>query len=68
MDVRDANEAMASSSASIAQLENVQASISGVSLEEELLSINEAQRAFEAALRIIETTEEMMDSVMMLGA
>lgn len=68
VDVRDANEAMASSSASIAQLENVQASISGVSLEEELLSINEAQRAFEAALRIIETTEEMMDSVMMLGA
>lgn len=66
-DVRDALNATDAASTAIAQLETVQASVSGVSLEEELLALNEAQRAYEASLKVIETGEAMMDSIMNIG-
>ena len=66
-DVREALDATAASSSALAQLEQVQGATSGVSLEEELLKLNEAQRAYEASLKVIEASESMMDSLMSIG-
>jgi flagellar hook-associated protein 1 FlgK len=66
-DVREALDATAATSSAIAQLEQVQAATSGVSLEEELLQLNEAQRAYQASLKVIEASESMMDSLMSIG-
>lgn len=48
------------------QAESIQASVSGVSLEEEMLSLAEAQRAYEASVKIVQTADEMMQTILAL--
>jgi flagellar hook-associated protein 1 FlgK len=64
--VRSATNDAESASAALAQLENLEAAVSGVSLEEEMIALTEAQRAFDAAIKVVQTTDEMMETVMSL--
>lgn len=54
------------SGAALEHLEAVEASVTGVSLEEEMLSINETQNALQAAMRVLDATQEMFDAVLSL--
>ncbi len=47
----------------VSKLENQQASISGVSLDEEMTQLIKYQHAFDAAARLISTIDEMMDTI-----
>ncbi len=53
-------------SAGIAQLESIQSSISGVSIEEEMINLTEAQRTFEAAAKVIQVADELLQTVLSL--
>lgn len=53
-------------SASLAQLESLRASVEGVSLEEEMISLTEAQRGFEAAMKVVQAGDEMFDTILSL--
>jgi len=46
-----------------AQVEVVRQSISGVSLDEEMVSLSKFQRAFEAASRVFTTTDQLLDDL-----
>ena len=48
------------------QLEAMQASLSGVSLEEEMIGLTEAQRAYEASVKLVQTADELMETVLSL--
>ncbi|MBT9560179.1 MAG: flagellar hook-associated protein FlgK [Myxococcales bacterium] len=55
--------------ASEARFEDVKAQVasrSGVSLQEEMVALTEAQRAFEASSKVIQTAEELFDAVLRL--
>ena len=54
------------SEGALAHLEDVQASISGVSLEEELVAMTEAKHAFEASAKLISVADEMLSTVLSL--
>ena len=45
-------------------LENYRDSISGVSLDEEMLNLIKFQHAYDAAAKLITTVDEMIDTVM----
>ena len=45
-------------------LENYRESISGVSLEEEMVNLIKFQHAFDAAAKLVTTVDEMIDTVM----
>ena len=47
----------------VTQLESQQASISGVSLDEEMTELIKYQNAFDAAARLIQTIDEMMETI-----
>ncbi len=47
-----------------ASFEAARASESGVSLQEEMVSLTQAERAFQAATRVIETANELYDAVL----
>jgi len=61
--VVDAEGDMMSTGQSLAQLENMQASTSGVSMEEEMIAMAQAKNAFEASSRIINVGNELFDTV-----
>ena len=46
------------------QLENYRESISGVSIDEEMLNLVKYQNAYQAAAKLISTADEMMQSVL----
>ncbi len=48
------------------QVEAIQASISGVSLEEEMVALTQAQRSYEASVKLIQTADELMQTVLSL--
>lgn len=50
----------------VAQLQNVRESISGVSLDEEAVKMIEFQKAFDASAKVIQTANEMFDTVLSL--
>ena len=54
------------SEGALAHLEDVQASISGVSLEEELVATTQAKHAFEASAKLISVADEMLGTVLSL--
>ena len=56
------------SDASIAQLTNQREAATGVNLDEEAVNMIKFQRAFEAAARVINTTSELLKTVVNLGA
>jgi len=49
-------------------LENRRQQLSGVSLDEEMTRLVQVQQAYEAAARIVSTVDEMMQTVLSLGA
>ncbi|MFT4703292.1 MAG: flagellar hook-associated protein 1 FlgK [Bradymonadia bacterium] len=66
--VRTSLDDAAAAQIAVGQLEILQSQVSGVSLEEELLSLESAQRAYEASLRVFEATNDMLDLALSLGA
>lgn len=53
-------------SAVLGHLDNMRQSVSGVSVDEELVNMQKAQRAYEAVTRVIKTADEMLDTLMSL--
>ena len=47
----------------VSHLESLRQSISGVNLDEELMNLNNAQHAYNAAARVITTIDEMLDTL-----
>ena len=61
--VRDTAATSKAQAATIAHLEQLRASVSGVSLDEEMVSMVQFQRGYEAAAKVISTIDEMLDSL-----
>ena len=47
-----------------AQIETMRQSVSGVSLDEEMVNMTRYQRAFEAAARVFTTADELLESLL----
>lgn len=62
--VRDAEQRATAQSASLAQIDSLEEGVSGVSLDEELTNMIEHQQAFAASSRVIQTAQEMMDTLL----
>jgi flagellar hook-associated protein 1 len=68
LDVQSAQTVVNQDAAFMKQLSNLRESSSGVSLDEELASLIEYQRAYQASAKLITTAGEMMDTVInMMG-
>lgn len=52
--------------AALSQAESMQASMSGVSLEEEMMALTQAQRSYEASVKLIQTADELMQTILSL--
>ena len=48
----------------VLHLENYRESISGVSIDEEMVNLVNYQKAYQAAARLINTASEMMDTLL----
>lgn len=64
LDVQAAKNKSDQNDSFLQQLTNVQQSISGVSLDEELTSLITYQKAFEGASKVVNTATEMLDTVL----
>ena len=51
----------------VAQLENYRESISGVSVDEEMVNLVKYQHAYEAAAQLLSTVDEMLDTLMRIA-
>jgi flagellar hook-associated protein 1 FlgK len=52
--------------AAVNHLDQIEASQTGVSLEEEMIAMTETQRAFQASLKLMDASQQMFDSVLSL--
>ena len=62
--VSENDAALASSEDCLTQLQNMRASVSGVSTDEEMLMLVQYQSGYEAAARFLTTVDEMLDTLM----
>jgi flagellar hook-associated protein 1 FlgK len=63
IDVRDSSQNYDYQSAVASQLDNYRESISGVSLDEEMVNLIKFQHAYDAAAKLISTVDEMLDTL-----
>jgi len=61
--VRDASGTASAQAATIAHLDQLRASVSGVSLDEEMVAMIQFQRGYEAAAKVISTIDQMLDDL-----
>ncbi len=61
-----ANGSAEGAASRLADFEGLRASRSGVSIQEEMVALTEAQRAFEAASRILKTADELYETVLQM--
>ncbi len=66
LDVAAANQQVSYRQAEASSLASQRASISGVNMDEELVNMMQFQRAYEAAAKVIQTSNQMLDSLMSL--
>lgn len=64
--VEQANKRASSQSAVLAQAEGMERGVSGVSLDEEMTKMIEYQQAYAASSRVIQTAQQMMDTLLSL--
>lgn len=62
--VRDASGIARAQTATIAHLDQLRASVSGVNLDEEMVAMIQFQKGYEAAAKIIQTVNQMLDDLM----
>lgn len=63
-EIEQANVALDTESASAAQLSNILLSEQGVSVDEELVAMTQANRAYEAAAQVIQAAQSMSDTLL----
>ncbi len=64
IDVRNSSQNYDHLSAVASQLDNYRESISGVSLDEEMVNLMKYQQAYTAASKLISTADEMLNTVL----
>jgi flagellar hook-associated protein 1 FlgK len=62
-DVQNASMNLEHHTATVAQMENYRESVSGVSLDEEMVNLVKFQHGYSAAAKLIDTVSQMMDTV-----
>jgi flagellar hook-associated protein 1 FlgK len=65
--LRSAMDRQTQADATLAQVDAMRESISGVSTDDEMISLMRYQRAYQASLRVIETADQMMQQLLNLG-
>lgn len=64
--VERANRASASNATVVAHLDGLERGVSGVSIDEEMTNMMQYQQAYAAAARVLNTAQEMMDTILAL--
>jgi flagellar hook-associated protein 1 FlgK len=67
-DVANAQSNLKEHQALLTQLQNVKQSVSGVSIDEETVSILQFQRSYQASARLIQTVDQLLQTVLAMGA
>ena len=62
-DVQNASMNLEHHTATVEQMENYRESVSGVSLDEEMVNLVKFQQGYSAAAKLIDTVRQMMDTV-----
>jgi flagellar hook-associated protein 1 FlgK len=55
-------------SSSLTQIESLRQSYAGVSSDEEMMNVMKFQRSYQAALRVVETADQMLQSLLNMRA
>lgn len=64
--IANSQSQLEASSASLSQIESLDAAVSGVSLEEEMIALTQVQKSFDAAMKLLKTTDEIFETLMSL--
>jgi flagellar hook-associated protein 1 FlgK len=65
--LRSANDSSDHASSVLSQVEAMRDSMSGVSTDEEMVSLMKFQRAYQASLKVIETADSMLSDLLNLN-
>ena len=65
--LRSAMDRQVQTDATVSQMDALRESVSGVSTDDEMISLMRYQRAYQASLRVIETADQMMQELLNLG-